>query len=54
MFVGGKMALMDVVKIDAAVSLAVVVSILAIGIVASAIRARRSAPGGPAARSTGP
>jgi tellurite resistance protein TerC len=37
-FVGGKMALVDVVKIHAAVSLAVVLSILAIGIVASALR----------------
>ena len=43
MFVGGKMALIDVVKIHAAVSLAVVLSILAIGIVASAIRNKRNA-----------
>jgi tellurite resistance protein TerC len=43
MFVGGKMALIDVVKIHAAVSLAVVLSILAVGIVASAIENRRRA-----------
>jgi tellurite resistance protein TerC len=43
MFVGGKMALMDVVKIHAAVSLGVVVSILAIGVVASVVRNRRLA-----------
>jgi len=42
-FVGGKMALIDVVKIHAAVSLAVVLSILAIGIVASVIRNKRDA-----------
>jgi tellurite resistance protein TerC len=42
-FVGGKMALIDVVKIHAAVSLLVVLSILAIGIVASAIRNKREA-----------
>ena len=38
MFVGGKMALIDVVKIHAAVSLLVVLSILAVGIVASVIK----------------
>ena len=43
MFVGGKMALIEVVKIHAAVSLSVVVSILAIGIVASVIRNKRNA-----------
>jgi tellurite resistance protein TerC len=53
MFVGGKMALIDVVKIHAAASLAVVVSILAIGIVASAIRNRRNAARTAAARSKG-
>ena len=52
-FVGGKMALIDVVKIHAAVSLAVVVSILAIGIVASVIRSKRAAARAAAARSTG-
>jgi tellurite resistance protein TerC len=53
MFVGGKMAAIDVVKIHAAVSLAVVVSILAIGIVASVIRSKRDAARAAAARSTG-
>ena len=53
MFVGGKMALIDVVKIHAAVSLAVVVSILAIGIVASVIRSKRDAARAAGARSTG-
>jgi len=43
LFVGGKMALIDVVKIHAAASLAVVLSILAVGILASAIRNRRDA-----------
>jgi len=37
------MALIDVVKIHAAVSLLVVLSILAVGMVASAIRNRRGA-----------
>jgi len=53
MFVGGKMAAIDVVKIHAAVSLAVVLSILAIGIVASVIRSKRDAARSAAARSTG-
>jgi len=53
MFVGGKMAAIDVVKIHAAVSLAVVVSILAVGILASAIRNKRDAARASAARSTG-
>jgi tellurite resistance protein TerC len=48
-FVGGKMALIDVVKIHAAVSLAVVLSILAIGIVASALRNKRDTVHKPAA-----
>ena len=52
-FVGGKMALMDVVKIHAAVSLLVVLAILAIGIVASAIRNKRNAARAAATRSTG-
>ena len=53
LFVGGKMALIDLVKIHAAASLAVVVSILAIGIVASAIRNKRSAARAAANRSPG-
>ena len=53
MFVGGKMAAIDVVKIHAAVSLAVVVSILTIGIVASVIRSKRDAARAAGARSTG-
>ena len=53
MFVGAKMALVDVVKIHAAASLAVVLAILAIGILASAIRNRRDAARAAAARSTG-
>ena len=44
MFVGAKMALVDVVKVHAGVSLAVVLGILAVGIVASIIRNRRDAP----------
>ena len=44
MFVGAKMALVDVVKIHAAVSLGVVLGILAVGIVASILRNRRDAP----------
>jgi tellurite resistance protein TerC len=44
MFVGTKMALVDVVKVHAGVSLAVVLGILAVGIVASIIRNRRDAP----------
>jgi tellurite resistance protein TerC len=41
-FVGTKMGLVDVVKIHPAVSLAVIVGILATGVVASAVRARRA------------
>jgi tellurite resistance protein TerC len=41
MFVGAKMALVDVVKIDAAASLAVVLGILSVGIVASVLKNRR-------------
>ncbi len=41
MFVGAKMALVDVVKIHAAASLAVVLGILAVGIVASVLKNRR-------------
>ena len=44
MFVGAKMALVDVVKVHAGVSLAVVLGILAVGIVASIIRNRRDTP----------
>ena len=40
-FVGAKMALADVVSIHAAVSLAVVLGILTVGVVASVVRARR-------------
>jgi len=47
------MALIDVVKIHAAVSLLVVLAILAIGILASAIRNKRDAARAAAARSTG-
>jgi tellurite resistance protein TerC len=53
MFVGGKMALIDVVKIHAAASLAVVVSILAIGMVASVIRSKRNAAGAAGGGPTG-
>jgi tellurite resistance protein TerC len=41
MFVGAKMALVDVVKIHASASLAVVLGILAVGIVASVLKNRR-------------
>ena len=41
MFVGAKMALVDVVKIHAAASLAVVLGILSVGIVASVLKNRR-------------
>jgi tellurite resistance protein TerC len=41
-FVGTKMAAVDFVKIHPAVSLAVVVAILAVGILASAVKARRA------------
>jgi tellurite resistance protein TerC len=44
LFVGAKMTFVDFVKLHPAVSLAVVVGILAVGIVASALR-RRPAPG---------
>jgi len=43
MFVGTKMALVDVVKIHAAVSLVVVLAILAVGVVASILKNRRVA-----------
>jgi tellurite resistance protein TerC len=43
MFVGGKMALVDVVKIHPAASLGVVLAILGVGIVASIVRNRRDA-----------
>jgi tellurite resistance protein TerC len=43
MFVGLKMAIVDVVKIPSGVSLAVVISILAVGVVASIRRNRRDA-----------
>jgi tellurite resistance protein TerC len=43
MFVGAKMALVDVVKIHAAVSLAVVLAILTVGVVASILKNRRVA-----------
>jgi tellurite resistance protein TerC len=43
MFVGAKMALIDVVKIHAAVSLGVVIGILAVGVVASVVRNRQKA-----------
>jgi tellurite resistance protein TerC len=42
-FVGAKMALVDVVKIHAGASLAVIVSILAVGVIASVLRNRRVA-----------
>jgi tellurite resistance protein TerC len=41
MFVGAKMVLVDVVKINAAASLAVVLGILSVGIVASVLKNRR-------------
>jgi tellurite resistance protein TerC len=44
MFVGAKMALIDVVKIHPAVSLGVVLAILAVGVVASVVRNRKGAP----------
>jgi tellurite resistance protein TerC len=43
MFVGAKMALVDVVKIHAAVSLAVVLAILTVGVIASILKNRRVA-----------
>ncbi len=43
-FVGAKMGLVDVVKIHPAVSLGVIVAILATGVVASVARARRTEP----------
>jgi tellurite resistance protein TerC len=52
-FVGGKMALIDVVKLHATTSLAVVVSILAIGVIASVVRNKRNAARAPDSRSTG-
>jgi tellurite resistance protein TerC len=42
-FVGAKMAAVDVVKVHPAVSLAVIVAILATGVVASLVKARRAA-----------
>ena len=42
-FVGAKMTLADVVEIHPGVSLAVIVAILAIGVLASIVRARRTA-----------
>ena len=42
-FVGAKMTAVDVVKLHPAVSLAVVVGILGVGVVASAVKARRDA-----------
>jgi tellurite resistance protein TerC len=49
-FVGAKMAAVDVVKIHPAVSLAVIVAILAAGVVASVVKARREARTPAAAR----
>jgi tellurite resistance protein TerC len=55
MFVGAKMALVDVVKIHAGTSLAIVLAILATGVAASIVRNRRdaasvpSSPGAPTA-----
>ena len=53
LFVGAKMLLADVVKIHPAVSLAVVLLILAAGIVASAVKARRAGPSAPSSRPGG-
>jgi tellurite resistance protein TerC len=47
-FVGAKMALVDVVKIHPGVSLGVIVAILGVGIAASLLHARRRASGGAA------
>jgi tellurite resistance protein TerC len=52
-FVGAKMAAVDLVKIHPAVSLAVVVAILAVGAVASLLKARRDGRALPAARAQG-
>jgi tellurite resistance protein TerC len=52
LFVGTKMAIVDWVKIHPAVSLAVVVAILATGVVASAVKARRDARAAPPAALT--
>jgi tellurite resistance protein TerC len=48
-FVGAKMALVDVVKMHPAVSLAVIVAILGTGVIASVVSARRTRAGGLAA-----
>jgi tellurite resistance protein TerC len=48
-FVGTKMALVDVVKLHPAVSLAVILGVLGTGVVASLARARRDAPSLPPA-----
>jgi tellurite resistance protein TerC len=53
-FVGGKMAAVDVVKLHPAVSLGVVVGILAIGIVASALAGRAKGRAGSVARPSEP
>ena len=45
MFVGVKMGLVDLVKIHPAISLGVIVAILATGVAASAAKARRTQPG---------
>jgi tellurite resistance protein TerC len=49
-FVGTKMALVDVVKIHPAVSLAVILAVLGTGVVASVARARRVAQAPPPPR----
>jgi tellurite resistance protein TerC len=46
LFVGAKMAIVDLVKIHPAVSLGVVLSILATGVLASIVKARAGAPAG--------
>ena len=48
MFVGAKMALVDVVKIHAGASLAVVIGILSVGVLASVVRSRSRAAEGSA------
>jgi len=54
MFVGAKMALVDLVKIPAGASLAVVLGILAVGIAASVAANRRAAAAGPAGSPASP
>jgi tellurite resistance protein TerC len=49
-FVGTKMAVVDLVKVHPAVSLAVILTILGIGVAASAVKVRRDARALPAAR----